>query len=332
MRQLAVIFAALCLGLPASANAAELSREAVNTAQFVPPTPQVNPPFAFKPAPERDPLVVKAQILLDRAGISPGAINGQDDINFAKAISTFETSRGLFVDGKLDVEVWEALGGEAAAPVLIDYKITAKDKGYDFAERIPEDYGEKAKLKRLAYTSLAEMLAERFHMDLELFKELNGGDVAAGSTITVAAVGEAISGPKVTHIEVDKRKGQVRAYSSDGKLVAAYPATIGSADTPSPSGTVEVKAIAPDPKYYYRPDKNFQQGDNTEPLTIAAGPNNPVGAVWIDLSKDSYGIHGTPNPSTIGEAESHGCVRLTNWDAEELAELVEKGTVVAFLE
>lgn len=330
MHRFVYVFAILCFCLPANVKAGELSRDAVNAAQFAEAARQVRPPFMFKPVFERN-LIIKAQILLDRAGFSPGAISGTADINFIKAVASFEAARGLPVDGLLDRQVWAALGGTSASPALIDYKITGKDADTDFVERIPADYGEKAEMKRLSYTSLAEMLAERFHMDLALFKELNSEKVRAGSTVTVAAVGEPLSEPKVTRIEVDKAKGELRAYDGTGKLVAVYPATIGSGDTPSPSGTVEVKSVAPDPKYYYHPQKNFQQGKNDEPLTIAAGPNNPVGSVWIDLSKESYGIHGTPEPSKIGETESHGCVRLTNWDAEELAKLVEKGTVVQFL-
>jgi len=112
----------------------------------------------------------------------------------------------------------------------------------------------------------------------------------------------------------------------------AYPATIGSEQTPSPSGTHRVKSIASDAAYYYRPDVNFRQGKNTEPLTIPPGPNNPIGSVWIDLSEPTYGIHGTPEPSKIDKTFSHGCVRLTNWDAEELARLVKKGVEVHFLD
>jgi lipoprotein-anchoring transpeptidase ErfK/SrfK len=69
-----------------------------------------------------------------------------------------------------------------------------------------------------------------------------------------------------------------------------------------------------------------------EKFIIKAGPNNPVGSTWIDLSIDSFGIHGTPEPSQVGKAASHGCVRLTNWDVEELAKMVQKGIPVVFLD
>ena len=136
----------------------------------------------------------------------------------------------------------------------------------------------------------------------------------------------------VERIVADKTRKQVRAYDVDGNLVAAYPATIGSTDTPSPSGTVKVERIALDPQYTYNPKINFKQGENDKVLTIPPGPNGPVGTVWIALSKPTYGIHGTPEPSRIGKTNSHGCVRLTNWDATELAKMVKPGIFVQFID
>jgi lipoprotein-anchoring transpeptidase ErfK/SrfK len=126
--------------------------------------------------------------------------------------------------------------------------------------------------------------------------------------------------------------GQLRAYDTTNRLLVAYPATVGSEDNPSPAGIHTVTAVAPEPTYTYNPEVNFQQGDNTEVLELAAGPNNPVGSTWIDLSEPTYGIHGTPEPSRIDKATSHGCVRLTNWDAEELAGMVEQGVTVEFIQ
>ena len=170
-------------------------------------------------------------------------------------------------------------------------------------------------------------------MDIDLFTALNSGaSYSAGSSIVVADISGGEPEGKARRIEADKSKAQLRAYDAEDRLLVAYPATIGSAENPSPSGTHEVRAIAADPIYYYRPGENFQQGDNTEPLDIPPGPNNPVGTVWIDLSEEGYGIHGTPEPAAIDKTASHGCVRLTNWDAEELAGLVEAGVMVEFLE
>ena len=133
----------------------------------------------------------------------------------------------------------------------------------------------------------------------------------------------------VTRIEVDGPAGALRAYAADGRLLASYPASVGSADFPSPSGQMEVRAIAPAPAYYFSPEGRDWGPDKR--LTIAPGPNNPVGSTWIDLTKEGYGIHGTPDPRLIGKTQSHGCVRLTNWDAQELAKAVEAGTTVEFL-
>ena len=137
---------------------------------------------------------------------------------------------------------------------------------------------------------------------------------------------------KVARIVADKGKKQVRAYDAAGKLLAAYPATIGSTDTPSPSGEVTIERVAPNPGYTYNPKINFKQGNNDKILQVPPGPNGPVGSMWMALSKPTYGIHGTPEPSTIGKTQSHGCVRLTNWDAAELAGMVKPGVTVSFID
>jgi lipoprotein-anchoring transpeptidase ErfK/SrfK len=142
--------------------------------------------------------------------------------------------------------------------------------------------------------------------------------------------GAPISG-RVARIVADKTLKQVRGYDAQDRLLVAYPATIGSPDNPSPSGEHLVKAVAPNPVYYYDP-QNFVQGDNIEKLQLPPGPNNPVGSVWIDLTEPSYGIHGTPEPTKIDKTGSHGCVRLTNWDVEELSKLVDPGVPVSFTE
>jgi lipoprotein-anchoring transpeptidase ErfK/SrfK len=240
---------------------------------------------------------------------------------------------GLTVDGEVDEEVWSILSGKDSEPVLIDYEITSEDMDYRFSKSIPDDYAEKAEMEHLNYTSPEEMFAERFHMDIDLFQNLNQGkQLKAATTITVANVTGPGPEAKVARIEADTGKAQLRGYDADGELVVAYPATIGSEENPSPSGTHEVSAVAENPIYYYRPDENFKQGENADPLDIPPGPNNPVGTIWIDLSEPTYGIHGTPIPEEIDKTASHGCIRLTNWDAEELAKLVEPGIPVKFLE
>jgi len=195
---------------------------------------------------------------------------------------------------------------------------------------------QQAKLKRLDYTSAGEMLAERFHMDEDLLERLNRGKKldAAGTTITVANVNgkPAALKAKLGKIEVDKSRKIVRALGPDGDLIAVYPGSIGSEEKPAPSGTLKVARVAKNPTYTYNPDYKFRGVKAKEEFKIAPGPNNPVGVVWIALNAKGYGIHGTPDPEKVGKSYSHGCVRLTNWDALALAAMVKKGTPVEFFD
>ncbi len=283
--------------------------------------------------PDADKEAIAAfQVLLDRVGASPGVIDGRWGQNVANAAAAYEEITGKSIDpeDRIAVEVeLMATGG----PALIDYTITAADIAGPYVAAIPVDYSQKAQLQTLAYTSVREMLAEKFHMDENYLAALNPNLSfnRAGTTIRVANVGPD-SEVSVARIIADKAREQVRAYDASGALVMVYPSTIGSASTPSPSGTVAVERIAFDPNYTYNPKINFKQGDNDKVLTIPPGPNGPVGTIWIALSKPTYGIHGTPAPSKIGKTNSHGCVRLTNWDATELAKAVSKGVTVEFLD
>ncbi len=276
--------------------------------------------------------ITALQVFLDREGFSPGVIDGKMGSNVTKAIEAFQQSTGETLDPNNTDAIVERLRLNGGMPIT-SYTITAADAAGPYVASIPEDYAHKAALPALSFTSTTEMLAERFHMDEGFLKELNPGVdfTVPGSTIKVINPGANRTG-KVAKILADKGRKQVLAYDAEGKLIAAYPASIGSADTPSPSGTVTVERIAFNPGYTYNPKINFKQGNNDKVLSIPPGPNGPVGTVWIALSKPTYGIHGTPEPSKIGKTQSHGCIRLTNWDATELGKMVSPGVTVEFID
>jgi lipoprotein-anchoring transpeptidase ErfK/SrfK len=322
-RSIFICLALASLALADASPARRLGADDVNAADF----------GAKQKSPQA--LNLKAQILLDRVGFSPGAIDGGNGDNFQNALRAFQKKNALNETGKLDQETWTKLAS-GSEPVLIEYTISAADLKGPFADKIPAKYQDKAKLKRLDYTSVAEMLAERFHMDQSFFEQLNRGKALdqAGSAILVANVNTkpVALGVNAAKLEVDKQNNIVRVLGKDGALLAAYPASIGSEEKPAPSGTLKVIRVARNPTYTYDPDFKFHGVKADEKVHIAAGPNNPVGSVWIALDQKSYGIHGTAEPSKVGKVDSHGCVRLTNWDALALAMIVRKGMPVQFID
>ncbi|TPI66828.1 murein L,D-transpeptidase [Mesorhizobium sp. B3-1-3] len=320
VRLLGVVALALALACGGTL-AAKLDLAAVNQAQFSEGEPK-----------GVDPMVLRAQILLDRARFSPGLIDGRLSDNFSKAVAAFQAANGLPSDGKLTRETWDKLTATFAGPVLINYEITAKDVRGPFTRRIPARMERMAHLKRLGYRNAREKLAERFHVSEQLLRLLNPKTVfrKADTTLVVPDIGRGDPPATVASVEVDKGARQVRALDASGKALAVYPASIGSEEKPAPSGAAEVKRVVHNPTYHYNPKFAFKGVRSKRPFTIAAGPNNPVGVVWIDLTIESYGIHGTPDPGKIGTTFSHGCIRLTNWDAEDLAAMVKPGTKVDF--
>ena len=290
------------------------------------PAPKIN--FSGKSRAE----IAALQVYLDRMGMSPGVIDGKKGSNVDKALHAYEVTTGDKLDPRNSEEIMNRLATGGGLPFM-DYTITPADAAGPYVASIPEDYSQKATMPSMGYTRVTEMLAERFHMDEDYLKELNPGvDFnTPGTVVKVANPGPPKTG-QVTRIVANKAIKEVQAFDEQGNLVAAYPASIGSTDTPSPSGTHAVARIAFNPNYTYNPKINFTQGNNTKVLTIPPGPNGPVGNVWIALDKPTYGIHGTPDPSKIGKTQSHGCVRLTNWDAQELAKMVKPGTIVQFID
>jgi lipoprotein-anchoring transpeptidase ErfK/SrfK len=317
---------AFCLALPATSFAARHkspSTEAVTMANVN----EAQWQDQRKPA---TPLIVKIQILLDRAHVSPGVIDGNLGENTRKAIAAFREMKGLEPKDQIDEQLWRMLIERDSQAALVSYKTTEKDTAGPFSTKIPEDFREKAAMERLGYTSPDELLAEKFHMSQELLRKLNPRVAfdTAEQEIVVANVERESLPRKISRVEVDADQQRVRAYDKDNEIVAIYPATVGSEDRPTPKGKFKVTDVAENPVYQYDPALHLRGVDVKEKLQIPPGPNNPVGAVWISLSAEGYGIHGTPDPDKISKAVSHGCVRLTNWDALELARHLAKGTPV----
>ena len=337
------------VGLPAMAAHRAAHREPANHAAALSPQAIENAAPDAKRARGVDPATVKAEILLDRAAFSPGVIDGRGGENFKKALTAFQSANGLDPTGKLDQATWQKLAAGADQPVLADYAITADDLKGPFVSKMPQRMEEMAALPHLGYASAREELAERFHLSEDLLQQLNPSvdftradtrivvaNVVAmkqpgGSTNARGAKGDG-GGPIAARVEVDKGARDVRVLDRDGALIAYFPASIGSAEKPAPSGSFKVRRVAYDPTYHYDPKFAFKGVKTREPFTVKPGPNNPVGLVWIDLTAPSYGIHGTPNPDAISKTQSHGCVRLTNWDALKLAGMVRPGTPVDFVE
>jgi lipoprotein-anchoring transpeptidase ErfK/SrfK len=268
--------------------------------------------------------VLRAQILLDRAGFSCGEIDGEFGKNLAKALSAFLASRNLPAASHIDAATWTALNQDQA-PALQPYTISPADVKGPFV-RVPKDMVEQAKLPALGYSSPLEALGERFHAAPALLKALNPGAnfAKAGQSIVAPNVMTMPPGP-AARIEVSKSESSVRAFDAEGKLLAFYVATIGSEHDPLPIGEWKIEGVGKNPIFNYNPDLFWDANPEHTRAKIKPGPNNPVGVVWIDLSKEHYGIHGTPEPSRVGHTTSHGCIRLTNWDAAELAATVKPG-------
>lgn len=322
---------------------------------------------AAQPVPEDKPRpLMQAQVILDRIGFTPGVIDGKMGMSTVNAIKGFQESRGLTVSGELDEPTRQALGQWQHIPATRVVTIPPEFANDRFVT-IPEDRKQQAKLETMGYESLGEKIAERFHTTPQVLAELNpqlGGTATSGEgqapaiayragmrlrvpnigadrfdpaavkdakwAQTLRMLGVGTDQPKAAKIVVDKSDAVLRVLDDKGKLIAQFTATMGSSQFPLPIGTWKILGVGYNPPWQYNPALLADAPKSDPKLEIPPGPNNPIGVVWIDLSKEHYGIHGTSEPSQIGRAESNGCIRLTNWDAARLAQMVGSGIEAVF--
>ncbi|WP_420605350.1 L,D-transpeptidase family protein [Novosphingopyxis sp.] len=297
--------------------------------------------------------LMQAQVVLDRLGFTPGVVDGKNGMSTKNAIEGYQEANELKVTGELDEPTRRALAPHRNIAATRQVTLPAEIANMTFT-KVPDEAEAQAKLDRLGYNDLMEKLAERFHTTPETLAALNGGkqQFAGGDRLIVPNVGadRLVKGsvddadwqqtlqslgvgseqPKADKIVVDKSDGVLRAFDGNGKLVAQFSATMGSEHDPLPLGDWKILGTAHNPPFSYNPELFWDVSDKKGKLQLPPGPNGPVGVVWIDLSKEHYGIHGTSEPQTIGRAQSHGCIRLTNWDAARLAQMVHSGTQAHF--
>jgi lipoprotein-anchoring transpeptidase ErfK/SrfK len=375
-------FLALLIGTAVLAQT-PARKAATPPAQQAPLAPQA--PQAPQ-APKTDAFsdTVAVQVMLDRAGFSPGAIDGQAGSNLKRALAAFQRANGLAESGLPDDQTRERLTSAGSVPPLTTYQISEADVAGPFTSAIPSDLVAQSKLEKLGYQNSLEVIAERFHASPQLLRRVNTGasfskageqiqvpnvepfEVPQPATIApqrgrgrgtaqqgstaqqggtaqrgAAPAGRGRRGETDTRgtagvaeftIAVTKSTSALTVEDSSGRVVFHAPVTTGSEHDPLPIGNWKVTTIQVMPKFNYNPDLFWDANPGHSKATIPSGPNNPVGVAWIDLTKEHYGIHGTPEPSNVGHVQSHGCVRLTNWDVQRLLKWAQPGTPVVFRE
>ncbi len=258
------------------------------------------------------------QIALDDEGFSPGAIDGWIGRKTTLAIQfAHEAERDIKPSGQ-PWQTWKIPVGflEDIAPV-------------------PESWLARSKLDRLGYETIREKLAERFHVAEEFLCFLNPNikdwsRLQEGNFIQAPVLSPRRL-PRTDQIRISLSQKVIVAYDAEKRPLASFSCSIAAKKEKRPAGQLEVRVLAPDPDYLFDPVLFVEVPEAAtikSKLMISPGPNNPVGEMWIGLNLKGYGIHGTPSPEDIGKTESHGCFRLTNWDAKRLAAMVRIGTPV----
>jgi lipoprotein-anchoring transpeptidase ErfK/SrfK len=302
-----------------------------------------------------DASIFRAQVQLDRAGFGPGGIDGRKGRFFVAAIKGYQAAQGLPQSGELDGATRAALD-EDDAPALMTMVLKDDALAADFTPDIPSKIVDQATLPHLGYRDIVERLAERFHTTPQVLLALNpdlrtpradmelrlpslipadrayDNSLSAQWRDTLATLNISARQPQAAKIVVDKSESLLKVYDGQDRLVAQFPATTGSEHDPLPIGQWAIEGIAFLPTYHYNPALFWDAADSDGKAVLQHGPNNPVGVVWIDLDKPHYGIHGTPEPARIGRSQSHGCVRLSNWDAARLAQMASTATKITFQE
>ena len=303
-----------------------------------------------------DRTILHVQVILDHLGFSPGILDGRPGKSLTAALKGFQENRGLKISGEIDQPTLRALHAYRAWRPTRTLALSAETLAGPYTNPFPKDPQEQAKLPGLGYRSPLEKLAEMFHTTPQVLLALNdprtrlvpGSRVVFPNALPVSRAYDAklpadwrktlndlnvdANQPQGVKVVVNKSDEVLRVLDADGKLVAQFQATMGSEHDPLPIGTWKIQGASYNPPFHYNPDLFWDAKDSAKAAKLPPGPNGPVGVIWLDLSKPHYGIHGTPEPSTVGRAESHGCIRLSNWDAARLSLMVKPGTPAVFQE